>query len=59
MIPLVLGVSTIWKAIRVPDMQHYWREVFTMTAQVLLGMAALAAGLMILVRVIVPLLPVD
>jgi hypothetical protein len=40
-------------------MDRYWREVVTMSVQMLLGMAALAAGLMILVRVIVPMLPAD
>lgn len=58
-VPLVLGVSVVWKAVRLSAMDRYWREVVTMSVQVLLGMAALAAGLMILVRVIVPMLPAD
>ncbi|MFM1830418.1 MAG: hypothetical protein RLZZ558_758 [Planctomycetota bacterium] len=58
-VPMVLGVSVVWKAVRLPAMHRYWREVAMMSMQVLLGMVALAAGLMILVRVIVPMLPAD
>lgn len=58
-VPLVAGVSVVWKAIRMPSLERYWREVGFMTAQVLLGMVALATGLMLLVRVVLPLLPAD
>jgi hypothetical protein len=58
-VPMVTGVSVAWKAIRMPSLERYWREVGFMTVQVLLGMVALAAGLMVLVRVVLPLLPAD
>ncbi len=57
--PMVLGVGMIWKAIRLRDLDRYWQEVFRMSGQVLVGMMALAAGLMLLVRVVLPLLPAD
>ena len=58
-VPMVAGVSVVWKAIRMPSLERYWREVGFMTSQVLLGMLALAAGLMLLIRVVLPLLPAE
>ena len=56
---LVLGISMMYKAIRVDDLRRWPREVGIMTAQVLLAFAGLAIGLFLLVQVIVPLLPAD
>ena len=58
-VPMVAGVSVTWKAIRLGSLDRYWCEVGWMTGQVLLGMAALAAGLIVLVQWVVPLLPAD
>jgi len=58
-VPMVIGVSVTWKAIRLHSLDRYWPEVFRMSGQLLVGMAALAAGLMLLVRVVLPLLPAD
>jgi hypothetical protein len=58
-VPMVALVSVIWKAIRLPSLESYWREVAWMTGQVLLGMLALAVGLIVLVQWVVPLLPAD
>jgi hypothetical protein len=58
-VPMVLLVSVIWKAIRLSSLERYWREVAWMTGQVLLGMLALAVGLIVLVQWVVPLLPAD
>lgn len=57
--PMVVGVSIAWKAIRVQTLERYWHEVLRMSGQLLVGMIALAAGLMLLVRVVLPLLPAD
>ena len=59
LLPMVVGVSITWKALRLVSLERYWREVWFMSAQLLAGMVALAAGLMLLVRVVVPLLPAD
>ena len=56
--PLSLGISMMYKAIRLPDLGAYWRQVALMTAQVILALIGLALGLAILVEVIIPLLPV-
>ena len=58
-VPMVVGVSIVWKAIRVQTLERYWHEVLRMSGQLLVGMIALAAGLMLLVRVVLPLLPAD
>ncbi len=56
---LIIGLSMMYKAIRVDDLRRWPREVGIMTAQVLLAFAGLAIGLFLLVQVIVPLLPAD
>lgn len=59
MIPLIVAVSMIWKAVRLPSLDRYWLAVAIMTLQVLAGVAALGIGLLLLVRGLVPLLPVE
>lgn len=59
MLPMVVGISVAWKAIRLRTLDRYWREVWFMSAQLLAGMVALAGALMLLVRVVLPLLPAD
>ena len=56
-IPLIFGISMMYKAIRVPTLDHYWRHVFILVAQVLGTFAALAIGFLIVVQFVVPLLP--
>ncbi len=51
-VPLALGISIVYKAIRVGDLRHYWRGVLVMTLQVLLGMVALAVGIFAIVELI-------
>jgi hypothetical protein len=52
-VPLSLGVAIAYKAVRLPNLDRYWREVIVMTVQILLGMAGLAAALWLLVEVYV------
>ena len=59
LLPMVVGISVAWKAIRLRSLDGYWRSVCFLSAQLLAGMVALAAALMLLVRVVVPLLPAD
>lgn len=58
-VPIVVLVSVTWKAIRLTSLERYWREVGWMSGQILLGMLALAVGLIALVQWVVPLLPAD
>lgn len=55
-IPISLFVSMAYKAVRLPDLQHYWRAVAVMTAQIIIAMIALAAALHIVIEFIVPFL---
>ena len=54
---LIFGIAMMYKAVRVADLANYWREVGTMTMQVLLAFLGLATGVFIIVQWIVPLLP--
>ena len=59
LVPLSFGVSMIYRAVRLPSLEHYWRQVGLMTGQVILAMVALAVILAIVVQAIIPRLPVD
>jgi hypothetical protein len=50
LIPLALGVSMAYKAVRTQNLRRYPIEVVIMTGQVVLGMIALAAASYILVE---------
>lgn len=39
--PMAFGVAMAYKAVRVRDLTHYWKEVFKMTAQVCLAIIGL------------------
>lgn len=58
-IPLLLGISMVYKAYRLPTLEHYWRQVFVMTLQILLAMVLFAAALFVIVLWLVPRLPVE
>ncbi|HYE02043.1 MAG TPA: hypothetical protein VD963_02280 [Phycisphaerales bacterium] len=53
LIPLALGISVTYKAIRLRTLERYWREVVAMTVQIVLAMLALAAGVYLLVELYV------
>lgn len=58
LLPLAFGISVIYKALRVYDLNSYWRQVVVMTLQIILAMIGLTVALVLLVQVVVPLLPV-
>ena len=58
LIPLSFGISVIYKALRLPDLDRFWLEVLVMTTQVIISMIALGVGLTVLVQWLVPMLPV-
>lgn len=55
LIPLSLGISMAYKAVRLEDLTRFWKQVALMTAQMVLGMIGLAAAVYIIVEVLVPL----
>lgn len=54
LIPLAFGVAMAYKAVRVKTMDHYWRNVFLMTAQVVVGLLLLAIASYFLVELFAP-----
>ena len=58
-VPLALGISLIYKALRMSDLDRYWWSVATMTIHIVVGMIGLGLALLILVQLIIPALPVD
>jgi hypothetical protein len=59
LLPLCFGIAAIHKAMRVPPRADYWRQVMVLSMQLVVGMAALAVGLFLLVQVVLPLLPAE
>ncbi len=62
-VPLAFGVAMSWKAVRGPSLANglagYWKAVVTMVTQVLLAVVGIAAGLFILVQLVLPRLPAE
>ncbi len=58
-LPLSFGISVIYKAMRMPSLEGFWRQVTIMTAQIIVYMIALAIVLMILLQVVIPRLPAE
>ncbi len=58
LVPLSFGVTVIYRALRMPSLERYWRQVFLMTVQIVVAMIALAIVLVVLVQVVVPRYPV-
>lgn len=58
-IPIALGVSLAWKAVRLETIEGWQRAVAMMALQIVLAVVGIAIGLYLLVQWIVPLLPAD
>ncbi len=57
LIPLSFGISVIYRALKMRNLDRFWRAVAMMTVQIVLVLAALAVGLVVLVELAIPLLP--
>ena len=58
-LPLSIGISIIYKALRLGSLDRFWHNVVIMSIQIILSMIGLAIALLILVQWIIPALPVD
>ncbi len=56
LIPLSLGISLMYRAIRETVKVDYWRSVIIMTGQISVVIAILGVGLGLLVEILIPLL---
>jgi hypothetical protein len=59
LIPLSFGISVIYRALKMRNLDRFWRAVAMMTVQIVLVMAALAVALVVLVELAIPLLPAE
>lgn len=55
-IPLSLGISLMYRAVRETTTGEYWRSVIIMTVQIVVVIAALGVGLGLLVEFLIPML---
>ena len=55
LLPLALGISVAYKAVRVAGFEGYWRQVALMTAQIILGMVVLWVAAFIVLGYVIPL----
>ncbi|MFO0827540.1 MAG: hypothetical protein U0572_05260 [Phycisphaerales bacterium] len=58
-VPLALGISMSWKAVRATTMDGYWRQVGVMSGQIVLGVMGIALGLFVLIQLVLPHLPAE
>ena len=58
LIPLAFGISMIYRALKMANLDRYWQAVATMTLQIVVVMAALGLALVVVVQVVIPRLPV-
>ena len=59
LIPLSIGISMVYKAVRLERLNHYPREVAIMTGQIIGAMVVLAVVLGLVVQVLIPILTAD
>lgn len=56
LVPVSLCIALAYKAVRIPTMRTFWREVLIMTGQITLGMMLLALGAWLLLSVVLPII---
>jgi len=52
LLPLVIAVAVVYKAIKVPDLKDLPRQATLLTAQILIFMVLAAIGLWVLVEIV-------
>ena len=55
LLPIALFIAMAYKAVRVPSLRGYAREVVVMTAHIVLAIVALGAGAYIIIGHVMPL----
>jgi hypothetical protein len=59
LIPLSFGISVIYRALKMQNLDRFWQAVAMMTVQIVLVMAALGVALVVLVELVIPWLPAE
>ena len=57
-VPLIVGISIAYKSIRAASVERFWGQVAWFSVRITLIMVALTVALFVLVRIVVPALPV-
>lgn len=55
LLPMALGVSVVYKAVRVQSMERYWSQVLYMTVQIVIAMILLGATTYVVVMKFAPM----
>lgn len=56
LVPLALGISVVYRAVRVSDFQKFWVKVIILTVQIVLSMVLLGVASYLFIQVAVPML---
>lgn len=56
LVPISFFISMAYKAVRVPELKDFWRQVAVLTAQIVASMIALGVGTYIILQHVVPLI---
>ncbi len=56
LIPLAVGVSMTYKAVRLESLEHYWRRVLIMTTQLIVAIIAMGAAAFLIVEYVLPII---
>jgi hypothetical protein len=56
LIPMAVLITMVYKAVRLPTLERYWRHVAVLSAQIILGIIALGAGIYVFIQYIAPMI---
>jgi hypothetical protein len=56
LLPLVFGISVVYRALREENYAKYWLSVVIMTVQIVFGIVGIAIALGLFVQFVIPLL---
>lgn len=56
LVPMAWLLSMVYKAVRLPDLDRYWRQVGVMSSQIVLWIIALGAAIFVFIQFIAPLI---
>lgn len=56
LLPLAVLIAIAYKAVRVPDMKHYWRQTGLFAAQIIVGIIGLYVFSLVVLNVLLPVI---
>lgn len=54
-LPLIIGIAIVYKALRLPDLDRYWFNVAKMSLQIMIVMVVMSVVLYVVVEQLLPL----